>query len=422
MKKYLQIYTYYQQLIQAGELSHGAKLPSVRKCAALFDVSMTTVQNAYFELQADGFIIAAERSGYYVTKAAVSEASNTTELPSALIQYDLKSGDADRDSFDLRLWQRYIKSALRQSERMLSYSDVHGEADLREALCDYIKEKRNVITSPDSIIVGAGVNALLAILCSLLREERRTVSFPDRSFIQGASLFRDYGYTVTTRNKDADIIYVSPSHMTSYGDVMPMKRRQELVRYSEANGSLVIEDDYDSDFCYDKPTPSLYALAGGKNIIYMGSFANVLLPGIRISFMVLTKELATRFSAQADHYAQTASKTEQIALASYLRDGHIVRQTRKIRRLYTAKTKRFYDTLQQQLPEAHAVISENAIQIKLTVPFHGTTDAFKEYGIAVQIKEYDGKMLKLILSPSSVESDAIPDAVSALKAVIRNDV
>ena len=143
-------------------------------------------------------------------------------------------------------------------------------------------------------MIGAGVQTLLAVFCSLI-DNRGTVSFPDRSFVQGASLFSDYGFDVKYRNKDADIIYVTPSKMTRWGDVMPYKRRVELVAYSAKNKSLVIEDDFESDFLYNtKTTPSLHALSGGSNVVYLGSFSKLLLPAIRISFMILTEELAEK--------------------------------------------------------------------------------------------------------------------------------
>ena len=117
--------------------------------------------------------------------------------------------------------------------------------------------------------------------------------------------------------------------MTRFGDVMPMKRRLELVEYSEAHGALVLEDDYDNDFLYaSRPTPSLYALATADNVVYMSSFANVLTPGIRISFMVLPRDLADAYREQIWRFSQTASKTEQIALCGYIRDGHIGAQIR----------------------------------------------------------------------------------------------
>ena len=422
MKKYIEVYEYYKDLIISGQYKKGDKIPSVRKSAAILSVSKTTVQSAYFELQADGYIIASPQSGYYVSDAV--RASGEDKKPDAVksnIVYDLKSGDADSECFDLALWQRYIKSALRQGDRLLSYSSAFGEEDLREALSVYIREKRNVVASPDRIIIGAGVQALLGILCALTKD-RRTVSFPDSSFVQGISLFESYGYETHTRDKNADIIYVSPSHMTSYGDVMPIKRRLELVRHSQQNGSLVIEDDYDSDFVYQsKPTPSLHALSGGGNVVYMGSFSNVLIPAIRISFMVLTEELAKRFRENESRFAQTASKTEQIALCGYIRDGHIASQTRKVRRRYTAKTRQLFDEIKKQIPSATVRMADNSITVKVTADFRGTADAFEKHGLAVYIYSIEGGKIRLALIPSAISAKAIPQAVSALKEALENE-
>ena len=139
MKKYIEIYNYYKQLIESEQLKSGDKMPSVRKATKIFNVSKTTVQNAYFDLQADGYIIAAPKSGYYVTEMKAKSVEHHTEYHEKnKILYDFKSGDADKSSFDLNLWQRYIKSALRQQDRLMSYSKEQGESDLREALSDYI--------------------------------------------------------------------------------------------------------------------------------------------------------------------------------------------------------------------------------------------------------------------------------------------
>ncbi len=422
MKKYLEVYDYYKSLIISGQYSRGDRIPSVRETSALLSVSRTTVQNAYFELQADGYIISRPQSGYYVTDAAHEVyTDDKAELSSPEILYDLKSGDADSESFDLTLWQRYIKSALRQKERLLSYSLPKGERDLREALSVYIREKRNVVASPDRIVVGAGVQALLSILC-LLANDKKTVSFPTDSFTQGISLFSGHGYDVHIRDKNADIIYVSPSHMTSYGDVMPVSRRLELVRYSESKGSLVIEDDFDSDFLYQsKPVPSLFALSGAGNVIYMGSFSNVLIPGIRISFMVLTKELAQKFDKMQSCFAQTASKTEQIALCDYIRDGHISAQTRKIRRHYTAKTKQLYEELKAHLPSLDAKISENGLAIKIEAAYSGNGEEFEKAGLAVCIYGIDNGIIKLALIPSALETRLIKEAVGLIKDILQNN-
>lgn len=184
MKKYIKVYEYYKKLIDSKQLRQGDRLPSIRSATAILNVSKTTVQSAYFALQADGYVIASAKSGYYVTEQKLKEDLHTADnTEQNRIKYDFKSGDADAQSFDIKLWQRYIKNALRQENRLLSYGDVQGEKDLRYALSDYIRAKRNVTASPDRIVVGAGVQSLLAILCSLI-DEKSTVSFPDNSFLQ----------------------------------------------------------------------------------------------------------------------------------------------------------------------------------------------------------------------------------------------
>ncbi len=418
MKKYTELYESIKDMITSGELKEGTKVASVRKAAAIYDVSITTVQNAYFELCADGYLIAVDKSGYYVTDIINKNNYIKENIKNGVsnVKYDL-TGTADEESFDFSLWQRYIKSALRQTQRMTTYSESKGEYDLRLAISDYIKNSRNIIASPDRIVIGAGVGALMHTLASLLKG-RKTVSFPDKSFTQGINIFSDYGYKVFTRYKDAEVIYVSPSHMTRWGDVMPMKRRLELINYSDKNNSVVIEDDFENEFLYNKmPTPSLYTLGKG-NIVYIGSFSAMLLPGIRISFMVLSDELLEEFEKKSAYIAQTASKTEQIALASFIRDGHLSYRIRKIRRLYTNKTKTFANILKEIMPQSEIEIGENSLQIILKSKFNGKKPEFEKYGLKVIIKEQKNNEITLILSPSGIKQTELEECAKAIKKSI----
>ena len=388
MKKYSRLYNDLKEQIITGQLTHGDKIPSVRKAALIYSVSTTTVQNAYFELCADGYIVSKEKSGYFVSYIkSQNKIKNETENETN-IEYNFDGECADPECFDVSLWQKYIKNALRQKERLLTYSQTQGEYDLRCAISKYIREKRNVIASPDRIVIGAGVGVLLNILAFLFDNDK-TVSFPDKSFIQGIGIFESSGFNVHTRDKNADIIYVSPSHMTRWGDVMKTKRRLELVEYSFEHKSVVIEDDYENDFMYNvKPTPALFTLGHG-NVIYIGSFSALLLPGIRISFMILNDELTEIYNQNKFKFAQTASKTEQIALCQYIRDGHINSQTRKIRRLYSSKTKDFYSILKNKFPKADIKISENTLQIIMTVKFNKDIEIFEKNNISLFIEKYE---------------------------------
>ena len=387
MKKYSKLYNDIKEQIITGQLSHGDKIPSVRDASAIYSVSTTTVQNAYFELCADGYIISKEKSGYFVSIFNKENQDKDSEKSEVKIEYNFCGESADPESFDLSLWQRYIKNALRQKDRLLTYSQAQGEYDLRCAVSKYIREKRNVTASPDRIVIGAGVGVLLNILASLFDKDQ-TVSFPDKSFEQGIGIFNDAGFEVHTRDKNADIIYVSPSHMTRWGDVMSNKRRLELVEYSFNNNSTVIEDDYENDFMYNvKPTPALFTLGHG-NVIYIGSFSAMLLPGIRISFMVLNDKLTKLYNQNKYKFAQTASKTEQIALCQYIRDGHINSQTRKIRRLYSNKTKDFYSILKKEFANAQISISENTLQIIMSVKFDKDIEVFEKNSILLFVEKY----------------------------------
>lgn len=420
MLKYTETYNLFKDMIANGSLAQGEKMPSIRRAAQLYRISRTTVQNAYYRLADEGYIYAKPQSGYFVSGISPEKQQHGAPLSNKPeIRFDLTGTSADITGFDFSLWQRYIKSALRQKERLLSYSEPQGERDLREALSEYVRERRNVMASPNQIVVGAGVQMLLEILCVLL-SDKRSVSFPDSSFVQGSAVFEAHGFELRTRNKDADIIYVSPSHMSKKGDVMPISRRLELCEYSAKNNAVVIEDDYENDFIYtNTPTPSLFALGKG-NVIYMGSFSTLLLPCIRISFMVLNSELACRYEKIKDKFAQTSSKTEQIALCAYLRDGNMKSRAKKIRRLYTSKTKRFLSFLKEYMPESSSKIGENGLQVIITPEFPVTQDIFEKAGIAVNLQDNTKKgVTEIIVSPSAIESEKLETAVKALSEILK---
>lgn len=422
---YLQVYDHYKNLIMEHRLPAGSRMPSLRKCAAELKLSRTTIENAYLQLAADGYIIARAQSGYYVTDIAaqdpVSPVSRHANLPP--VKYDFASNGVDHESFRFDLWQRYLKSALRQSERLLSYGEPQGEADLRQVLADYIRQRRNVNCSADDIVIGAGMQSLLNILCPLIRNQK-TVSFPNASFVQGSTIFADYGFDVRYRNKDCDVIYVSPAHMTKWGEIMPVSRRMELVHHASENGSLIIEDDYENEFVYfQRPTPSLFNLAGGHGVVYIGSFSRLLLPSIRLSFMVLPPSLSRQYAAVAERYSQTASKVEQIALCQFIRDGHLTSQTKKLKKLYAQKLKELKNVVQNMFGESCTIQTGAAgTSLALTVPYTRTSLELKKEtrmnGLSLLILEESADTITLLLSCSSISTDEFEPACRLLKSIL----
>ena len=346
--KYLQVYTYYKELILSGKMKESTKMPSIRRCATQLSLSKTTIETAYLCLAADGYIISKPQSGYYVAdrKKATRPATPKPKSSSASILYNFTSNNVDKDSFDFELWKRYIKSALRQDTRMLSYGEPQGEYDLRETICDYVISKRNAVCTPEQIVIGAGSQCLLNILCPLLGD-KKSVSFHDAKFDQGIVIFEDYGFEIREASEDADIYYMTPSHMTKLGDVMNVEQRLFLVHDASKRGKIIIEDDYNNEFRYfSKPRPCLQSLAGGENVIYLSTFSKLLLPSIRLSFMILPPSLLPAYYAKMHRYNQTVSKAEQLALCQFLRNGNLDSQIRKLKRLYTAKTKQLMQEIE----------------------------------------------------------------------------
>lgn len=426
---YMEVYDYYKSLILTGKLPKTSRLPSIRRCSAELGVSRTTVENAYLQLAADGYILSKPQSGYYVTDIAShsqkkSENVKKSDTEKKEIIYDFASLKADRESFDFDLWRRYLKSALRQDDRLLSYGEVQGEAELRQVLSKYITENRNVMCNEDDIVIGAGVQSLLNILCGIIGD-RKSVFFRDPSFLQGIAIFDDHKFTVTKSESNADVIYISPSHINSWGDVMPTQERLELLKQAHENGTLIIEDDYDSEFGYfNRPTPSLQGLDGGENVVYIGTFSKLLVPSIRISFMILPEKLKSAYKKKANAYSQTVSTTDQIALCQFIRDGHMSRRIKKVRKLYSQKAVELNNAIHSVFGKrANTHIGQTGFIIKLRLDCELSADEIikraERSGISLRTGEQSEKP-QFLLSCSSVKTEDFLPAMQLLKAAIED--
>ena len=423
---YIQLYNYFRGLILTGALPSGSKLPSIRGCARRFSVSKTTVESAYVQLEAEGCIYSVPQSGFYVSEMSklvggekFFQTSYETKSSDNII-YDFTSSAADEESFDFKLWQRYIKSSLRTGARLLDYGDPQGEEDLRKALCEYVSRSRGIICSPSQIVIGAGVQNLLQLLCAL-EKEKSTVHFLGQPYPKGEQIFCDYGKSVATDEKynisvPADIIYTCPSHINYMGDVLPVSKRIDLIKYARENSCLIIEDDFDSEFSYTgHPVPALQSLDGGNNVVYIGTFSKLLIPSIRISFLVLTASLSKKYSCVRHLYNQTASKTEQIALCRYISDGHLYSRLKKTKKLYADKTKQFYTCL-KEYAGSDVEISSSGFFVSLKLADGDISEiekVFEKEGMKVYLFKNSPQEIIIVFSVFSISVDKISE--SALK-------
>lgn len=416
----MQIYDYYKNLIEDGKLTEGTKLPSIRRCAEERNVSKTTVESAFMCLCDDGYIMPKSQSGYYVSKRGIS---SKTSIPKEIkkdnenkIIYDFSSSGVDSESFNMDIWRRYVKSALRQTEKLLFYGEPQGEIELRREIAKYVQESRNCVCNEENIVIGAGVQALLNILCPLLKS-RKTVCFDDENYKHGMAIFKDYGYKISSKEK-SNILYVSPSYRGKTGDTMSVQERFSLVEFARENNKIIIEDDYGSEFRYfNRPTPSLQGLDGGENVVYLGTFSKLLLPSIRISFIILPDNFLDEYKQKRELYNQTVGKVDQIALCSYIRDGHLNSQIRKSRKLYMQKSKMLCDLLLQKFGEKVKILkSDSPLYVRcifdLKLSDEQIYKAFYDNGISV-IKT--GENGEIALSVSSVSINSLDDATNIMK-------
>lgn len=421
--KYLQVYDYYKDLILSGKMKESTKMPSIRRCATQLALSKTTIEMAYLCLAADGYIISKPQSGYYVAgrKKSSLPISPKLQTKKADILYNFTSNNVDKDSFDFELWKRYIKSALRQDARMLTYGEPQGEYELRETICDYVIGKRNAVCTPEQIVIGAGSQSLLNILCPLLFD-KKSVSFQDTKFDQGTVIFQDYGFDILAANEEADIYYMTPSNMTSLGDVMNVEQRLALVNEATSKHKIIIEDDYNNEFRYfTKPRPCLQGLAGGENVIYLSTFSKLLLPSIRLSFMILPPSLLPAYYQKKHRYNQTASKAEQLALCQFLRNGNLDSQIRKLKRLYTAKTKQLMKDFEDIFgTDAECTVGESISILHVKLRCKLTNEEFVSLAYQHGIKVFpspleENDFVNIALSSCEVPIEQFRNAIILLK-------
>lgn len=428
-KLYMQIYDYYKDLIETGKMPEGTRLPSIRRCAEERNVSKTTVESAYMCLCDDGYVLPKNQSGYYVSHRGnlilKQEIRNEKANQKTEAIYDFASSGVDAESFNMDIWRRYLKSALRQSERLLFYGDPQGEYDLRCEIAKYARETRNCVCTEEKIVIGAGVQTLLNILCPLIKS-KKTVCFDDLSYRQGTAIFSDYGFKVNDNRDISNIIYTSPSYSTRWGDVMSVKDRFDLTEYARKNNKLIIEDDYGSEFRYfNRPTPSLQGLDRGENTVYLGTFSKLLLPSIRISFMILPQSLTNQYKKKKDLYNQTVSKADQIALCSYIRDGHLNSQIRKSRKLYSQKSKILTDLLVENFQDDVQILRTNS-PLYVRCRFNKKCSAKElcekadKHGILLIPANTEEDVPEIAFSVATVGQNRLSDSVEVLKKVVRN--
>ena len=355
---YEQIYRQIRQKIEDGILGAGEKLPSKRKMADHLRVSLRTIENAYAQLEVEGYLEAVEKKAYYVRlaeriafnpalNAPVEEFASAQNKPDGY-QFDLKTNKVSVADFPFPIWTRLTRESLRNRDKSwLEPSHPQGNRALRQEIVNYLRQFRNIDVSVDQIILGAGSEYLLGLITELLP----TCSFAleDPNYSKPAKIFhsRKVEYKVfpmdsegiqvdALKNSSASVVLTTPSHHFPLGTVMSVNRRMQLLQWAaSADERYLIEDDYDSEFRFAlRPIPALHSLDRRDKVIYMNTFTRTLAPSLRIAYLVLPQKLAARYVRDLMFYACTVSEFEQMTLRSFLKDGHYERHLNRIRNVH----------------------------------------------------------------------------------------
>ncbi|MFY9666335.1 MAG: PLP-dependent aminotransferase family protein [Trebonia sp.] len=356
-----------REAVQTGRLAPGTRLPSSRTLAADLGIARNTVAEAYAQLGAEGWLTARQGSGTRVASTAVVSAGPAAGIRPPLgaraARYDLRPGSPDLSAFPRAGWLSAARKALSGApSRALGYSDPRGRPELRTVLAAYLGRTRGVRVAPDRIVVCAGFTQGLALLCQVLPDvgvtkiavedygQPHTAEALAASGLTPVMLGVDDGGAVLDKAHGAQAMLLTPAHQFPLGSVLSPRRRADAARWAAGSGGLIIEDDYDGEFRYDRqPVGALQALAP-EHVIYAGTVSKTLAPGLRLGWLVLPERLTEAVaSAKARSDAHTSS-FEQLTLAEFITSGAYDRHVRRVRLAYRRRRDRLVAALATHAP------------------------------------------------------------------------
>jgi GntR family transcriptional regulator/MocR family aminotransferase len=426
--------------IREGSLRAGVELPASRRLASQLGVSRGVASDAYAELEAQGYLQITSRRPPVVGQVPGARprvaAASTPSGPAP--RFDLTPTTPDVTLFPRRQWATALAAAVRDAPpAALDYGDPRGSLVLRARLADELGRTRGVICEPDQIVVVQGTTQGLDLALRVLRVTgavRIAVEDPslDRQHRQVVALGLELAGQPVDRDGlivdglDADAVIVSPAHQFPTGAVLSGARRRELLAWSRETGALIIEDDYDAEFRYDRePVRALQGLDPDR-VIYAGTTSKTLAPALRIGWLVVPEPLVEPLSAMKVLLDDLSPTLEQLALAQLLAGGHYQRHIRRTRAVYRARRDRLVVALAEHFPGRSVFGVAAGLSVVLDLPSH--TDDRELGRIALQsgvrVEPLSGYAIQdrgtrgLVIGYGRVHESAVDRAIAALARAV----
>ncbi|MFZ3578690.1 PLP-dependent aminotransferase family protein [Virgibacillus sp. DJP39] len=458
--KYQQIYREIKGKILDRKIKPDVKLPSKRKLANQLKVSTNTITNAYEQLLAEGYIYTVERSGYYVESITQFQQGETIQnkLPRDLEEQpidnkgwiSLSHMTSDISIFPFKEWIKCEQKAITNHKEALSeISHPQGPFLLRSTISRMVSLSRGVRCEPEQIVIGAGTQLLIKQLMEI-QKNKPIVAMEDPGYSRFYTLLKNMGFDVRSINLDekgirmeeiesagVNYLFVTPSHQFPTGKIMPISRRIQLLNWSaQDRDRYIIEDDYDSEFKYETDNiPSLQSLDRNQRVIYTGTFSKTMLPGLRVSYMVLPPDILREYRQRHADLMQHSNSLALFTLYYFIETGEYERHIKRMNLHYEVKRKelikqlqlRFKDNIkihdvpaglhflaQFKTTKDYETIEQDAKKMKLEIY------SMKRFTLAGNYKT-TGK-IDLVIGFATIKKEQIPEAVDKLYTILNETI
>lgn len=450
---YRQLYSQLKEDILAFKYESHEKLPSKRDMSQHLNISVNSVKAAYEQLLAEGYIYTEERKGYFIEplekliidpNAQISLNVQEQQIEDAY-DYSFSHISTDISAFPVEVWTKLVKRVFENYDHELSsIPQIKGPIELRQSIAKLVSYQRGIQCHPEQIVIGSGTNILLTKLIQLLPDEIK-IAVENPGYSRFRTLIRQTtaqlkpialdhkGISIEAiKQAQPDATIVTPSHQFPMGIIMPVSRRIDLLNWASQTQSYIIEDDYDSEFKYETDNiPSLFSFDKNERVIYLGTFSKTLMPGLRMSYMILPINLVKQF----DHYNLNMipdfSTIHALTLNLMIKEGYYEKYVKKMHQIYGKKREtlithlsntftnniRIKDTraglhfiVEVNTPFSYQEIESRAKEMKLELY---TLNRF-----SVKALEKNSSYKTLIIGFSKIKQEQIPQAVQRLKEVI----
>jgi GntR family transcriptional regulator/MocR family aminotransferase len=424
--------------IRTGLLAPASRLPSTRTLSAQLGVSRGVVVEAYQQLVAEGYLAARHGAGTTVAATEPPRAAGRARpAPSSSVRHDLSPFVPALSAFPRGAWRAALGRTLRGApDAALGLPEGAGVPELRAALAGYLGRSRGVRATADEIVVTTGLRQGLSLLWAALaaRGARRigaeqpgwrgvSETAADAHMEVIALAVDEDGLVVSglAGQDDVDAVVVAPAHQYPSGAVLSPARRNELVAWARSTGALIVEDDYDAEYRYDRdPIGALQGLAPGQ-VVYGGSASKSLAPGVRLGWLVLPRELAPQLASLQLLRGGMPSSLMQLALADLIQRGELDRHLRRQRRGYRRRRDALLAELRCALPEVQVRGAAAGLFVVVHLPAgleeHAVIAAARAVGLSLE--GVGAEAPAVVVGYANLPDASIASAVAALAACVR---